>query len=156
MRGALSGEEDVDRILFLSPPLPFAPAKICIDLRWKDQGWGHRKGRFWVRVLRSKKKIEADSHGSHECHNYVPGGANGNGGEQIQDSFKPHAAVPEHNDSSHEEEEKTEPEREQERLPPSPLSEPLPFALDFADHEFRDDAVVLTGMLVPFPTPATS
>ena len=44
-------------IWFNGPALPGRVRSITLSMRWRDQGYGNRKGRVWMQLMRSDEKL---------------------------------------------------------------------------------------------------
>ena len=47
-----SGGHWAPELYFDGPPLPSTVRKLTLSLKWKDQGWGNRKGEIFMKLMR--------------------------------------------------------------------------------------------------------
>ena len=47
-----SGGHWAPELYFDGPPLPSTVQKLTLSLKWKDQGWGNRKGEIFMKLMR--------------------------------------------------------------------------------------------------------
>ena len=45
------------KIWFDGPPLPGPVRLMKVSMKWKDQGWGNRKGQVWMQLMRGDDKV---------------------------------------------------------------------------------------------------
>ena len=59
-----SGGHWAPELYFDGPPLPSTVRKLTLSLKWKDQGWGNRKGEIFMKLMRPITGGSASRRGS--------------------------------------------------------------------------------------------